>query len=74
MPSKTFYVKPVHAQLFEEAEEYGRRTGRSLSDLIAEGLRLALVEHGVHGPAKPVPSYVPAPPRAPVPNPFAATE
>ena len=80
MPNKTVYIKSDNAQLWADAEVLAGRTGRSLSDLIAQGLQLVLDKDQRLQPKAQLPSPRPArssatsTPLAPVPNPFAARD
>ncbi len=80
MPNKTVYIKPDNVQLWADAEVLADRTGRSLSDLLAQGLQLVLDRDQRLRPKAQLPSPRPARPTvtsatlAPVPNPFAARD
>jgi hypothetical protein len=79
MPNKTIYVRAGDMRLWEDTEELAEHTGRSVSELIAEGLRLVHDKRTAAGrkslPTTPLPvSAVTSTPRQPVPNPFAARD
>lgn len=80
MPNKTVYIKPDNVQLWADAEVLANRTGRSLSDLLAQGLQLVLDRDQRLRPKAQIPSPRPARSTAmsatlaPVPNPFAARD
>lgn len=75
MPNKTIYVKNADQQLWADTEAVAGRTGRSVSEIIADGLRLF---HAQDAAANPEPwsakEYVPPSRREPAPDPFAAKD
>lgn len=50
MPNKTIYVKQADAELWAAAVALGRQQDRSVSDVLAEGLRLVMDKYGVEVP------------------------
>lgn len=50
MPNKTIYVKQTDVDLWAAAVALGQRQERSVSDVLAEGLRLVVDKYGVEVP------------------------
>ena len=77
VPNKTIYVRGDDESLWADTESLSKRSGRSVSELIAEGLRLLHAKHTAPV-RRPLPAaqlaHAASPLPEPVPNPFAARD
>lgn len=74
MPTRNIYEKAGDARLWSDTEAAAERTGRSVSDIVAEGLRLFHAKQAASVRVLPLQAQSSSPLPGPVPDPFAAKD